>query len=1152
MKTSHAVIRREKTTPGSGIYSGCGYAYRCGAVGPCDSLVTLLQEISLLIPAPGLILNSGKTNATATPKMVDTGNPGNPTLLGTASRVPASDSLFEYSSVDPNSVLWSHIDVEEKSPKKSNILWFPGICLPPAGMINQRQGDVAVSEDAEGHADLTSNELSRRPLSDIAHIIQSVLHCLAIKSVHRQLVAYLNTVFSSEDSSVSSWNWEDRSAKYICQVVSELAGDDFAYYYSDDVQVAGGVGTSEDLQTRLKALSVPSDTRSAALTESVMRQHYITLFMPLLVYVNITKRHVLWELTGKTGVNDLFRDSEGQQSDSSGFGSCMSPDSTAIPVSPPPAPSRRNFLTNHVLHKFNPNLDSWTTKLNCLTELELGECVAALIFEKCVTKAVKIMHSTAPHRAHDSSLLAPGVGVHDACAWLGIHMSSYEMRNGAKDSPSGQIPSAIGLVVVSFCEKYALRRSRNKPHAAAAPAAASPIPRKKRRKSKTGSVSFSPKLGRPDVDRSSDDGVVVEVCTPMMIVNWLESMCVINIVIKPGDTFTASQKFIRYVDPWAVEPLYDHMSQTSASKSTSWGKSTIGRASYTPIVGPRVQQPLSTVTTELTSPQRFPNSRVTSPKSIDQSPNVESPNPGTGVAPSSANRSLNIAELVMSAYIHQIMDCVDIQQDEDPNIGTPWRNNVYNFNAEAEEEVLRHFRLQSEIDLDTSTAGGLQSPSGAGSSALTAESADAVDSQYTTELRTCYCYSFLSLWVGVGGEEWLLKCIDNINVFHSVQMPSTTACSGAPVGANSVSSLSENPLLEAPISPYHMSISNNLYRNSIFHELWMSPRYVATVRVDLKSLRDISYRGKDSTSSGQWGSNMPNSAAPKDLEIFAVVRLVPASKSSSKAHIIGTGAASDLLSSAMPSRPSSTSPVPGAADGTLQHGCVIDPKQMLDSFVTPMNKVTSSQKQSSSGHTSGSLSAASTEGSSLAAEFVWDERISFRFPLPQQTYHINSLNPNHLATPEGVLHKGTFHQVFISLCAYIDVHLALSVLTPSLFLLKFFLCFVVDNYLNNLYEAPAILCISIFQKSFSFTSALSGIHSTSSNNFSKLGEVEIPFDSISDRLSNPAVSDWYPLSQSSNVTVGGSPHAASKTANSGIWLLYLELQLNYVLMAGSE
>jgi hypothetical protein len=110
---------------------------------------------------------------------------------------------------------------------------------------------------------------------------------------------------------------------------------------------------------------------------------------------------------------------------------------------------------------------------------------------------------------------------------------------------------------------------------------------------------------------------------------------------------------------------------------------------------------------------------------------------------------------------------------------------------------------------------------------------------------------------------------------------------------------------------------------------------------------------------------------------------------------------------------------------------------------------------------------------------------------------------------------------------------------------------IVDNYLNGLYEAPAILSIAIYQKSFSFTSALSGMGAANSHHDSKLGEVEIPLDSVSDGYSNPAVCDWYPLSQSS--AVGGSAKASSKSAGSGgIWLLYLQLQLSYVLLSGAE
>ena len=102
-----------------------------------------------------------------------------------------------------------------------------------------------------------------------------------------------------------------------------------------------------------------------------------------------------------------------------------------------------------------------------------------------------------------------------------------------------------------------------------------------------------------------------------------------------------------------------------------------------------------------------------------------------------------------------------------------------------------------------------------------------------------------------------------------------------------------------------------------------------------------------------------------------------------------------------------------------------------------------------------------------------------------------------------------------------------------------------DNYLNNLYEAPAVLSVVIYQKSFSFTSALS------SQQDSKLGEVEIPLDNISDRHAGSPCCDWYPLSQSV-ATAPGRGVAKSSSASSSIWLLYLQLQLSYSMMAGVE
>ena len=173
----------------------------------------------------------------------------------------------------------------------------------------------------------------------------------------------------------------------------------------------------------------------------------------------------------------------------------------------------------------------------------------------------------------------------------------------------------------------------------------------------------------------------------------------------------------------------------------------------------------------------------------------------------------------------------------------------------------------------------------------------------------------------------------------------------------------------------------------------------------------------------------------------------------------------------------------------------------------------------------------------------------------------------------------------------------------------------IDNYLNNLYEAPSVLCISVYQKTpFSITAL--GSSSTDTH----LGDIHIPLDElnhatnhhpmVNNTLSsgytipvpmpempaahsftkpggvagsnntttsttssigtttstsntrhgrsnsvNNVVSDWYPLEQGS----GGGAHSTGKRGSvssskqsNEVWLLYLQTHINYVLLSAIE
>ena len=131
--------------------------------------------------------------------------------------------------------------------------------------------------------------------------------------------------------------------------------------------------------------------------------------------------------------------------------------------------------------------------------------------------------------------------------------------------------------------------------------------------------------------------------------------------------------------------------------------------------------------------------------------------------------------------------------------------------------------------------------------------------------------------------------------------------------------------------------------------------------------------------------------------------------------------------------------------------------------------------------------------------------------------------------------------------------------------------------MNNLYEAPSVLTISIYQKPyFSLSQALGG-NSVASHNDVKLGDLEITVDAVREHINastnNTPTCEWYPLSiggnsqttfgNNSNNTSSGSGSASSGSGTgintksnsskvNNVWLLYLQMHMKYVLMSTIE
>ena len=450
-------------------------------------------------------------------------------------------------------------------------------------------------------------------------------------------------------------------------------------------------------------------------------------------------------------------------------------------------------------------------------------------------------------------------------------------------------------------------------------------------------------------------------------------------------------------------------------------KLTLGRSEYLPLSNSRSQRSKPTaIGAKLVSP-RPRSSMTTASATMNMNSTALS---STDESELQANRKLNIAELVMSAYIHGIIshaerEAPQAQRNQFSGDEASRQDRTIEMSGKATQipamdaydesiKYNKYYQLEYVVEdtyTTTCTTTGTTTGTAAGTTAGAAGANSGISTtapgnpNYTTEARTCYCYSFLSLWYGVHGEEWLVKTIDNI-----------TLQAANYITLDEIIRQPKQPYSSLIFSPYHLSIANHLYRNSLFYSLCMLQRYVAVLTVDLRSLKDISYKIPPAKETSSFVfSPTASSSSSTSLDVYAIVRVLPASKVEHMVIRGGVYKPTPQKHSAVGITSASTSPVPSNTNTTVDT-CRIDPKKMVDAYITPTttitcdNRLTSKTVSTRSSFAFGDQSGSGGAGGAGSGmmEYIWNDTVTFRYPLPLNTTHINARNSSSCKTALGM------------------------------------------------------------------------------------------------------------------------------------------------------
>lgn len=327
---------------------------------------------------------------------------------------------------------------------------------------------------------------------------------------------------------------------------------------------------------------------------------------------------------------------------------------------------------------------------------------------------------------------------------------------------------------------------------------------------------------------------------------------------------------------------------------------------------------------------------------------------------------LNVVELVMSAYIHGLI--------------TDW-NESFDVSTQA---FVSEFQQQLN-DANFLAFDGMEV--GASDTAAQ-EVAHCMEQGKAWDDRGCLCYNFLKLWYGLKSDAWLVLCVANLSRQHqdresvgdircnelvsynplemSDDGAQTVSVEVAPIiPADAKKQRSTYKLRYESLDHYHTAIERCLFRNRVFHEHSMLHRYVAVLQVDLRNLKDLSYRQKDAL----FQSSEPKNA----LDVYAVVRWT----------------------------------CPGSSSG----GAVADPRHAMDAYVTAnrraetggfpllyyrlvltvavLNGLVKPVTSSSRASISPQASTPSSVSHLSSIEYVWNEHALLRTSLPSQVSHVS-------------------------------------------------------------------------------------------------------------------------------------------------------------------
>lgn len=1005
--------------------------------------------------------------------------------LGIGVEASAVITVYGFTFVDLNALLWrrvaklvEHLSVGE-AVNQSKLLWFAGGVAPPPRNLTQRIPFSSSSMDST---------LAKKSLSDLSNIVQLTLRCLIMKTVYKQLCTYIcnqaskrlekGIGFDFSRVTPATDDGQKASTMYICRYISEVLSEDYRCVYG----------------------SKPSQTESASSGFAdcyTIKSALMTLLcFPMLKYCNMLKYKISMLATATNPCRSALSDK----------------------------PSSATGIPMHLLPRQVNDLNLWSKAVSSqLSENEAGEALAQMLFEILPVKAVKIMHSSAPHRAHDSSLKAVCVLYNDVIEWLGKHMkhppaSILSPADVGESSPGCTAPSALGVEVVDVCQRFAANYFSSTKELSDLNvvdcAGATPPPVVE--ESLVDGAGTGALDAPDDVERDKEPSSLLSqevgmMCSPAMLLVWLESkLSILTMVVKPAEAFNSSTRYLQYIEPWSVEPWYTHQQQQEnlyqehltdmcVKKNGKRGKSrgivsvhhqvTVGRHKYNILPSNKMvlQSPIPIVSsvssakkpkhlkTTLYTGGVGTTSPIASPKNLKKSPKSDellrdvrsysfdststsqtkvsrrgSQSDVTTTTTTVMQRELNIAELVLSAYLHDITDSMDASCD------------FHDLSA-PEGGFMNGLDDLLSVDGD--------------------EDEGSATKKKSSIFKSRYCQKFLSLWYGVRGEEWLVQLVEGL-----CPVTGTQESPEAPICIMPLKESSSTPhLLAEKFTPFHISIATYLYRNAIYYQLCMTQRYVAVLEVTLLNLKDI-------------GSIHQTKKTEEitEIELYAVAQLCPSTR-----RVTRNPSTSGNVHSPVPivqgsrSNSSSASPSPPPTKQSVN----IPINRTMDSFVTPVKKLSSANN---SGHSSGG-----------GVDYDWKETIKFRFPLPIDSVHLN-------ANSDGI-----------------DI-------TQN------------NNYLHKLYDCPDMVTIDVFQKpAYSFASALGGLIASGGvgiNENCKIGELQIPLGSFFAEndvagnglncSTNLSHCDWYPLTHLSEKSASGGARNSDS-----VWLLHMEINLKGCLMS---